>query len=87
MTAGAETGQMIADDTTEVAASGLPVERKVSAGTLKVFWIWTGLWWGGVGVLGALFFLGALDYTTSTKASLYGISIWLNGWIIPLFPG
>lgn len=30
----------------------------------------------------ALFFLGILDFATSAKASLYGISIWLNGWLL-----
>jgi hypothetical protein len=39
-------------------------------------------------VLGALFYVGTVDFVTSTKVSLYGTSIWLNGWLIPLLmPG
>jgi hypothetical protein len=37
-----------------------------------------------VGVCAALFFLGVLDFTTSAKISLYGISVWLNGWLLAL---
>ena len=51
--------------------------------TIKAFGLWTAFWWGATGLFGALFFLGVLDFTTSAKASLYGISVWLNGWMIP----
>jgi len=64
---------------------GAPAEeRLVSAPTWRAFGVWTAVFWGATGVFATLFYLGALDFTTSTKASLYGISIWLNGWIIPL---
>jgi hypothetical protein len=63
---------------------GTAMTRVVSASTWKVFGIWTAIFWGATAVLGGLFFLGVLDFTTSTKLSLYGISIWLNGCMIPL---
>jgi len=85
MTASAQAAPVISDDTSDVSAADLSVERKVSVSTMTAFGLWTGVWWGGVGLLGALFFLGVIDFPTSTKASLYGISIWLNGWMIPLF--
>lgn len=52
---------------------------------LKRFLIWTVFWWSGVGVLAVLFFIGKIDFLLSTKTSLYGISIWLNGWLIACF--
>lgn len=70
--------------TDDAAASSLAAPSTVSASTVKAFALWTAFWWGSVGVLGALFFFGFLSFTASSKASLYGISIWLNGWIIPL---
>lgn len=70
------------------ASVAVPEARTTSAATIKAFAIWTAFFWGGVGVLGALFFVEALSFTMSTKIALYGISIWLNGWIIPLvMPG
>ena len=51
---------------------------------MKAFSLWTAFWWSSVGVIGALFFLGFLSFTTSSKLCLYGISIWLNGWMIAL---
>jgi len=69
----------------ELIPYGSPVERKISALSLRTFIIWTSLWWGGVGVMAALFFVGVLDFTSSTKLSLYGISIWLNGWLLALW--
>ena len=59
-----------------------PVVRRLSPAAAKLFAIWTCAWWSGVGVCGALFFLGALEFTSSAKLSLYGISIWLNGWLL-----
>ena len=64
------------------------VERRVSSQTWRAFIAWTALFWGGTGVLGALFYVGTIDFVTSTKVSLYGTSVWLNGWLIPLLmPG
>jgi len=72
----------------DAAAPVAAGERRVSPRTWRAFGIWTAVFWGATGVLATLFYLGALDFTTSTKASLYGISIWLNGWFIPLLlPG
>ena len=61
---------------------GVISERATSRTTLQVFWTCTALVWGGVGVCAALFFVGALDFTTSTKAGLYAISVWLNAWML-----
>ena len=59
-----------------------PVPRAVSGTARRYFLVWTAVFWGGVGVCGALFFAGVLDFSTSAKISLYGISIWLNGWLL-----
>lgn len=63
------------------------VQRELTAQTLRFFLIWTAFFWGGVGVLGALFFVGALEFPASTKLALYGISIWLNGWLLVFWRG
>ena len=60
---------------------GSASERVASPETLKVFWTWTAIVWGGVGAAAALFYVGRLDFLTSTKAGLYAISIWLNAWV------
>ncbi len=62
-----------------------PVARSLSRTARSYFLAWTAFFWGGVGVCGALFFAGVLDFTTSSKIALYGISIWLNGWLLALF--
>lgn len=72
------------DGATTTTASATPLAaRTLTPATLRFFLIWTGVFWGGVGICGALFFVGVLDFMVSTKVALYGISIWLNGWIIP----
>jgi hypothetical protein len=82
----AATGQTIAWEAAEPHRDAGPtapaVVRTLSATAAKLFAIWTMAWWGGVGVCAALFFLGALDFPSSAKISLYGISIWLNGWLL-----
>eukprot|EP01062_Namystynia_karyoxenos_P065552 TRINITY_DN5923_c0_g1_i1.p1 TRINITY_DN5923_c0_g1~~TRINITY_DN5923_c0_g1_i1.p1 ORF type:complete len:281 (+),score=105.20 TRINITY_DN5923_c0_g1_i1:85-927(+) len=71
-----------------MAAGPMPAERSVSRRTWTAFAAWTALFWGATGVHAVLFFTGVLDFPTSAKASLYGISVWLNGWVIPwLLPG
>ncbi len=63
-------------------------ERFISPKVWRLFWIWTAVFWGGTTVLGVLFYVGVVDFTTSTKVSLYGTSVWLNAWIIPfVLPG
>ncbi len=47
-----------------------------------MFAIWTAVFWGGVGICAGLFYLGIMDFTTSTKTALYGISLWLNAWVL-----
>ncbi|OUS23996.1 hypothetical protein A9Q99_25960 [Gammaproteobacteria bacterium 45_16_T64] len=72
---------------TQVAGiSGItqPEVRSISQSTLKLFGLWTLFWWGGVGLFALLFYVGVLDFVTSTKIPLYGISIWLNGCLLPL---
>jgi len=56
--------------------------RAASRSTIEVFWTCTVIVWGGVGVCAALFYVGVLDFTTSTKTGLYAISIWLNAWML-----
>ena len=67
-----------------IPAGPLAPTRIVSRATWKAFAIWTTIFWGGTGVLATLFYVGVLDFPTSAKISLYGTSIWLNGWIIAL---
>jgi hypothetical protein len=67
-----------------IGATAALEDRVLSASSKKYFLIWTAFFWGGTGVLAALFFLGQMDFVTSTKVSLYGISIWLNGWLLAL---
>ncbi len=59
-----------------------PAARVLSSTARRFFIVWTIAWWGGVGVCAALFFVGILDFPSSTKISLYGISVWLNGWLV-----
>ncbi len=74
----------LAAHVSDLKMAGQPVERTISPTAKKQFLIWTAFWWGGVGVLAILFFVGVLDFLMSTKISLYGISIWLNGWLLAL---
>jgi len=67
----------------ELDASTMPVARKLSSSARTFFLAWTAAWWGGVGVCAVLFFVGVIDFVDSCRISLYGISIWLNGWIFP----
>ncbi len=66
----------------ELQMVGPAPERAASSTTLRVFWAITGMVWLGVGVCAALFFVGVLDFVTSTKIGLYAISIWLNSWML-----
>ncbi len=88
MSTTAHTAPMGLTRESDAAAPGVAEKRTVSAATTRAFTLWTAFWWGGVGLMGALFFFGFLTFTASSKASLYGISIWLNGWMIALLlPG
>ena len=40
----------------EAEVEGRPVARSLSPTARKLFLAWTGVWWGGVGLSGALFF-------------------------------
>jgi len=71
--------------TASFTTTKLPSERSVSLSNLKLFWLWTLFWWGGVGVFASLFYVGVVDFVTSAKIPLYGVSIWLNGCLLPLF--
>ena len=62
----------------------LPAERMLSPKAKNLFIAWTSFWWGGVVLFAALFFIGTLSFTASTKFSLYGISVWLNGCLLGL---
>jgi len=72
----------VAAQALDLPVVGMPVERSISRSALKIFLRWTAVWWGGVGVCAALFYSGVLDFVSSAKVSLYGISIWLNGWLL-----
>ncbi len=61
---------------------GQITERAATPSTIKTFWTCTALVWGGVGVCAVLFYLGALEFTTSAKVGLYAISVWLNVWML-----
>ncbi len=67
----------------EVDDTALPAVRSLSPSARNFFLAWSGAWWGGVGVVAVLFFVGVLDFMVSSKISLYAISIWLNAWIVP----
>lgn len=58
--------------------------RAVSRPIWRLFWAWTAFFWGGTGVLAALFYVGVIDFANSAKIGLYGTSIWLNAWLFPL---
>jgi len=58
------------------------VPRSISRTARGYFALWTAVFWGGVGVCALLFFTGVLDFASSAKISLYGISVWLNGWLL-----
>ena len=60
----------------------MPPERTCSRSTLAFFWSWTAFFWGGVGVCAVLFFFGVLDFASSTRIGLYGVSIWLNACLL-----
>ena len=62
----------------------LAPERKLTKRNRNLFIAWTAFWWGGVVLMGTLFFNETLSFTSSTKIALYGISIWLNGCLIGL---
>jgi len=67
---------------TKLTMAGQPVGRSISASAQRLFLLWTLSWWGGVGICAMLFFAGVLDFPPSAKLSLYGISVWLNAWIL-----
>ncbi|MCG8312382.1 MAG: hypothetical protein MI976_04125 [Pseudomonadales bacterium] len=58
--------------------------RTISTYSLKLFIYWTLFWWGSVGGFAIAFHFGFIDFITSTKIPLYGISIWLNGCLLGL---
>jgi hypothetical protein len=65
--------------------SKLAIERSISPLAKKTLLIWTAFWWGSVGILAMLFFIGQLDFVSSNRIALYGVSIWLNAWILVWF--
>lgn len=66
---------------------GPAMERTLAPENLTFFKYWTLFWWNLSGLCAVLFYFGYMDFTTSAKVSLYGISIWLNGCVIAmLFP-
>ncbi len=76
---------MSTSELTGLPLVGEPVQRNISNSAWNTFVIWTAVWWAGAGVCAVLFYIGVLDFLLSTKLALYGISIWLNGWILVWF--
>ncbi|MEM7135753.1 MAG: hypothetical protein AAF500_04190 [Myxococcota bacterium] len=68
--------------TTATRSRPMVAERSASRATLRFFTMLTAAVWGGVGVSALLFYVGVLDFPTSTKIGLYAISVWLNVWIV-----
>mmetsp|Transcript_20719 Transcript_20719/g.25120 ORF Transcript_20719/g.25120 Transcript_20719/m.25120 type:complete len:274 (+) Transcript_20719:1646-2467(+) len=68
----------------ECPALRLPLERSLSSTSQRRFLWWTVFWWGLVGLWGILFYAGTIDFTFSAKISLYGVSVWMNGWMLAL---
>ena len=75
--AGAEPG--------ELPAGSLAPARTTSAASSHFLKYWTAFWWGLSGLCAVLFYSGSIDFVDSARISLYGISIWLNGWVITWF--
>merc|ERR1711991_696255 len=60
-------------------------ERRVSAASWRRFVAWTLLWWPGVvGSAAGLFWVGRLSFHAASRVGLYGVSVWLNGWLLAL---
>ncbi|MGH0035308.1 MAG: hypothetical protein ACQGVK_09800 [Myxococcota bacterium] len=76
-----------AEPGSDAGRAGRPAARSISPTARRLFLAWTAAWWGGVGVCAALFFFGVLEFAASAKVSLYGISIWLNGWLLAYVAG
>ncbi|MGB1581912.1 MAG: hypothetical protein ACPHER_10460 [Nevskiales bacterium] len=70
------------DSTGDAQPMQLAPERALSPAAAKTFFIWTALWWSLAGACAMAFYFGALDFRDSSRISLYGISIWLNGWLL-----
>lgn len=66
----------------ELPSGALAPERSTHSDNMKFFKVWSAFWLGLSGLCGVLFYFGAMDFAFSAKASLYSISIWLNGWLV-----
>jgi len=64
------------------AMKALPPVRAMSNSVFIFYWAWTAFFWGGVGVCAVLFYVNVLDFYYSTVIGLYGVSVWLNGWVL-----
>eukprot|EP01095_Lingulamoeba_sp_RSL-Kostka_P016882 TRINITY_DN8479_c0_g1_i1.p1 TRINITY_DN8479_c0_g1~~TRINITY_DN8479_c0_g1_i1.p1 ORF type:complete len:269 (+),score=12.49 TRINITY_DN8479_c0_g1_i1:140-946(+) len=59
-------------------------ERKLTKIVGISFVVWTLLFWLSVPIIALMFYFSLIDFVTSAQISLYGISIWLNGWLFAL---
>ncbi|MEM1141514.1 MAG: hypothetical protein AAGI88_02930 [Pseudomonadota bacterium] len=59
--------------------------RAFSQPAKRIFKIWTSLWIITTLAVMTMFYTGVLDFVSSSRASMYAISIWLNGWILVWF--
>ena len=63
----------------------LAPERSFSKPAKSIFQVWTTLWILTTLAVMMSFYTGVLDFVWSARASMYAISIWLNGWILVWF--
>lgn len=71
--------------TAPVSFAGPAQPRTLHPSATRLFLGWTALWWGLAGACAVAFFFGALDFRDSSRIALYGISIWLNAWLLIWF--
>ena len=68
-----------------LSVEGLAPARSFSLEAKSIFKVWTLAWIALTVTAMVLFYVGVLDFVNSSRASMYLISIWLNGWIVVWF--
>ncbi|QFU75786.1 hypothetical protein EY643_09010 [Halioglobus maricola] len=63
----------------------LAPQRALSQPAKSAFKTWTLTWIASTLAVMVLFYVGVLDFVNSSRASMYLISVWLNGWIVVWF--
>jgi hypothetical protein len=85
MTLSTQTADFNSPSPGALPAGVLAPDRPIAQANLTFLKNWSIFWWGLSGICAVLFYAGTMDFLTSAKISLYGISIWLNGWFIAWF--